>query len=88
MFFSAQLDIMSPQTEIYATMGNYDNNPNEMKSTLLAFLISFLTAGATFLLLLEGRGHVYLKLLLVGLFAAGYFAWSYFDRIKLYYKEK
>ena len=88
MFFSAELDIMNPQTEIYATVGNYDNNPNEMKSTLLAFLIAFVTAGATFLLLNEGRGHVYLKLLLVGLAAAAYCAWSFFDKIKLYYKEK
>jgi len=88
MFFSADLDIMNPQYEIYATMGNYDSNPNEIKSTLFAFIISFLTAGATFLLLIEGRGYVYLKLLLVGACAVGYYAWSYFNNIKLYYKEK
>ena len=88
MFYSAELDIMNPQHEIYATMGNYDGNPNEVKSTLLAFIISFVTAGATFLLLIEGRGFVYIKLLLVGLVAAICCAWSYFNKIKLYYKEK
>ena len=88
MFHSAELDIMNPQNEIYATMGNYDGNPNETKSTLLAFIIAFVTAAATFLLLIEGRGYVYLKLLLVGLAAAIYCAWSYFNKIKLYYKEK
>ena len=88
MFYSAELDIMNPQYEIYATVGNSDNNPNETKSTVLAFIVSFATAAATFLLLSEGRGHVYLKLLIVGFLLAVYCAWSFFDKIKLYYKEK
>ena len=88
LFYSAESDIMNPQYEIYATMGNYENNPNETKSTVLAFAVSFVTAIATFLLLVEGRGHVYLKLMIVGLLAALYCAWSYFNKIKLYYKEK
>lgn len=88
LFYSAESDIMNPQYEIYATMGNYENNPNETKSTVLAFAVSFVTAITTFLLLVEGRGHVYLKLMIVGLLAALYCAWSYFNKIKLYYKEK
>ena len=88
MFHSAELDIMNPQYEIYATVGNHDGNPNETKSTILAFAIAFITALSVFLLLSEGRGHVYLKLLIVGLFAAAYCSWSFFDKIKLYYKEK
>ena len=88
MFYSAEQDIMNPQSEIYATMGEHENNPNEMRSSVTAFIISFVIAGATFLLLSEGRGYVYLKLLLVGLAAVLYCAWSFFDKIKLYYKEK
>ena len=88
MFYSAELDIMNPQYEIYATVGTHDGNPNETKSTVLAFIAAFATSVATLLLLIEGRGYVYLKLLLVGLFAAVYCAWSFFNKIKLYYKEK
>ena len=88
LFYSAECDIMNPQYEVYATMGNYENNPNEIKSTVLAFIIAFVTAIATFLLLIEGRGDVYLKLMIVGLLMALYCAWSYFNKIKLYYKEK
>ena len=39
MFYSAEMDIMNPQAEIYATVGNYDDNPNEMKATVTAFII-------------------------------------------------
>ena len=88
LFYSAECDIMNPQYEVYATMGNYENNPNEIKSTVLAFIIAFVTAIATFLLLIEGRGDVYLKLMIVGLLMVLYCAWSYFNKIKLYYKEK
>ena len=88
MFFSAEQDIMNPQYQIYATMGENENNPNESKSTVTAFIISFLLAGSTFLLLDEGRGFVYIKLLLVGLGALAYCSWSFFNNIKLFYKEK
>ena len=88
MFYSAELDIMNPQYEAYATMGNSDNNPNETKSTVVAFAISFLVAIVVLLLLIEGRGHVYFKVFIVGLIAAVYFTWSFFDKIKLYFMEK
>ena len=88
MFYSAELDIMNPQYEAYATIGNADNNPNERKSTVTAFAISFIVAIVVLLLLIEGRGFVYTKVFVVGLFAAGYFAWSFFDKIKLYFMEK
>ena len=88
MFFCAEQDIMNPQAEIYATMGNYDNNPNEIKATVTAFVFSFITAAAVLLLLIEGRDGVYLKLFLVGLLAALYCTWSFYTKVKLYYKEK
>lgn len=88
MFFSAEQDIMNPQQQIYATMGENENNPNESKSTIVAFVLSFALAAATFLLLDEGRGYVYVKLLLVGLGALLYCGWSFFNKVKLYYKEK
>jgi hypothetical protein len=88
MFFSAEMDVMNPQAEIYATVGNYDNNPNEIKATVTAFIVSFVSAAAVLLLLMEGRPGVYLKLFLVGLALAILSAWSFHSKVKLYYKEK
>ncbi len=88
MFYSAQLDLMNPQRRLYASVGSTVSNPNETKSTVSAFLISFLTAVAIFLLLFEGEGHVYSKLIFVALGALIYRTWMFFSMLKLYYKEK
>ena len=100
--YCAELDIMNPQHEIYATVGTPDNNPNETKATVSAFIISFLMAAATLLLLMDKSdaiSHiplgsslsidtVYIKFLFVTLAVMLYRLWLYFSKIKLYYKEK
>lgn len=88
MLYSAELDLMNPQTEIYAAMGSTENNPNEIKSTVSAFIISFITAGAMLFLLTEGGRFVYLKIALVGVAALIYRAHLFFTKIRLYYKER
>lgn len=100
LMYCAEQDLLNPQYEIYATVGATDNNPNETKATLTAFIIAFLTAGATFLLLLDkseaigviklgslSLDTVYLKIFLVGLGCMLYRVYLYFSTIKLYYKE-
>ena len=102
LMYSAELDIMNPHYEIYATVGSSDSNPNEVKSTVSAFIISFLVAGATVLLLMDtsaavdfvrfsdtlALNTVYLKIFCVGTACAVYRVFLYFSKIKLYYKEK
>ena len=88
LMFCAQTDIMNPQTEIYATMGEHENDPNEGVATVTAFLISFVVCIVTLLLLGEGVGKVFTKLFLVGLGLFIYECWLFFSKIKLYYKEK
>ena len=88
MFYSAELDLMNPQNQLYASVGSTVSNPNETKSTVSAFLISFLTAGAIFFLLLEAEGYVYLKLIAVAFVVLIYRVWAFFSMLKLYYKEK
>ena len=88
MFYSAQLDLMNPQSQLYASVGSTVSNPNETKSTVSAFLISFLTAGVVFFLLFEGEGHVYVKLIAVSFGVLIYRIWMFFSMLKLYYKEK
>lgn len=88
MFYSAQLDLMNPKTQLYASVGGAVSNSNETKSTVSAFIVSFFTAGVVFLLLFEGAGHVYLKLIVVSLCVLIYRTWMFFSMLKLYYKEK
>lgn len=88
MLFSAEQDLMNPQTELYATVGSSESNPNETKSTVTAFIISFAVAGVIFLLLTEGAGGVYPKLLLVSVCALAYRIYTFGATVRLYYKEK
>lgn len=88
LMFCAQEDIMNPQTEIYASVGEYENDPNEAKATVSAFIISFIVAAAAFMLLLEDTNSVFIKLMLVGLALFAYEGWLFFSKVKLYYKEK
>ena len=53
VIFSAMLDVMRPQNEQYATVGDVARNPNETASTVVAFVLSGLTAGFGFILFSE-----------------------------------
>lgn len=88
-FYCAELDLMNPQIELYATVGSSESNPNETKATVSAFLISFATAIIVLLLLIEGTGlNVYFKMLFVSLIALVYRIHLFLSKIKLYFKEK
>ena len=89
MLYCAELDLMNPQVELYATVGNSESNPNETKATLTAFLISFIVAGVVFLLLLEGGGiSVYVKFVCIAAAVMVYRVLLFFQKLRLYYKEK
>jgi hypothetical protein len=80
---------MNPQTEAYATMGSSDSNPNETKSTAVAFILSFAVAALVFLILqMHERYNLYLKVLLVAIAAFAIKAFTFYQNVKLYYKEK
>jgi hypothetical protein len=82
------LDIIHPHTEIYAAVGEYENDPNELKSSSMAFTTSFLIALLILLLLFkESIAAVCIKFAIVGLLALVYRAFLFFTNIKLYYKE-
>ena len=87
LLFCAELDLMNPQNELYAAIGNSEKNPNETTATLTAFLISFVVAGVLFLLMMEGS-RPFFKLLLAGLGLLFWRGWLFFSKIKVYYKEK
>ena len=94
IFYSATLDIMNPQNEIYATEGGSISNPNERKSTIIGFIVSFFFALVGFVLLRESFRKTgsfdgaFIKLLLIGLAFAGSCILLFFLKIKAYYIDR
>jgi len=92
MLFSAALDIMHPQNEQYATTGLAIDNPNENKSTLMAFLVSFAFAIIGYKLLSEAQalGNLIIgfgKLFLIGAVYLIFNVYMFVKRVKAYYYE-
>ena len=94
IFFSASLDIMNPQNEIYATEGESVSNPNERRSTIVAAIISILFAGMSFLFFSESTFKynsfkpAFLKLLIIALVFAVSCIALYFIKIKAFYNDR
>ena len=85
--YSAELDVMHQKVELYSTT-NENINPNETKSTIVAFFISFLVFGIMLLLLIENSNTItYVKMLVIGLIAFIMRFYLLLTNIKLYYKE-
>ena len=88
LMWSAEMDIMNPQHEQYATLGNVIDNPNERNSTIMAFLISALLAFWLYFICNEGRQLATIKVAIVALVFLAVRTYLYFTRIRLYYAEK
>lgn len=88
LFWSGELDLMNPQYEQYATFSEQSNNPNENKSTILAFVLSFMFALAVFLLMGEGVNKIWIKAFVVSIVLLAFRIFTYFLKIRVYYKEK
>ena len=88
LFWSGEMDIMNPQYTQYATFSEQSNNPNENKSSVLAFALSFLIAGGMLLLSFEDASIVWYKVAAVAVVIAAVKIYTYFLKIKVYYKEK
>ena len=89
LFMCAESDLMNPQIEIYASVGEEESNPNETKMTAIAFGASFAIALIVMLLLmLHERQNVYLKLMLVAMAVLARKIYVFIRKITLYYREK
>ncbi|MDD4815705.1 MAG: hypothetical protein PHQ62_01015 [Clostridia bacterium] len=88
MFWSAELDIMNPQYHLYSTYGQAVDNPNEKRSSTLAFLLAFLIFGVSLFLFIENINVAWYKIFFIGLAIFVARLYFYFTRIKVYYKEK
>ena len=86
--WSVELDVMNPQNEQYQASGEHLKNPNEGKSTIIAFITAFAFAFITYAFLGEKLSVVFIKLLLIGFAYLAIRAYLLFTRISIYYKEK
>lgn len=87
LLYSAELDIMNPQTHDYATTGNHSHNKNESKSNLSAVILSALFTILTYFFISENPSVVWIKLLLIAVTYLILRIYLYSSKIKIYYKE-
>ena len=94
IFYSAGLDIMNPQNEVYATDGEQINNPNENKATVAGFIVAFVYALLAYLFMQEsvktyGNTHMaIIKLFLIGVAFFGAMFFLFYKKIRAFYYEK
>lgn len=87
LFSSAERDIMNPQAKQYATFSDQFNNPNERASAIVGIILPLVVfAVALFLSSEEGEG-AWVKLAIVALVYAAFKVYTYFMKIKAFYKE-
>ena len=93
MIYSALLDVMNPQNEQYASTGVVEDNPNENKSTILAFILSFAYAIIAFILFNEsGVQHgsylpACIRMLIISIVYCASCVILFIKKIKAYYYE-
>lgn len=88
LMWSAEMDIMNPQNKQYQTTGDsVTNNPNEGRSTLFAFVLSFLFFGASLFLFGEGIDVAWIKLSVLAFVFMIFRIVLFVEKVKVYYKE-
>ena len=88
LLWCAELDIMNPQSQQYATLGLEFNNPNERTATILSLAISVIYAFLLYFLSTSGVQASFIKVMILALVFLVARIYLYFIRVKLYYKEK
>ena len=92
MVYSATLDISNPQNEQYATIGVNFNNPNEAKSTTIAFILSIIYTLFSYKILYESGmegNFLYgiIKLLIISIALFTYFLIQFIRRVRAFYYD-
>jgi hypothetical protein len=88
LFWCGEMDIMNPQYEQYATFSEQSNNPNENAASILTFILSAVFALVLVFLSLEGVDLAWINVTGLLLILAAFKVYTYFLKIKVFYKEK
>ena len=87
LFASAERDIMNPQTKQYATFSDQFNNPNERASAVVGIILPLVVFAVALFLSSEEGESAWLKLAFVAVAYAAFKVYTYFMKIKAFYKE-
>ena len=87
ILWSAELDFLNPQTVRMRTEGILSGNPNEVKSTILAFALSAVSFGLILFFLMDGGNFVWLKLFFIAFALLALRAWLFYYKSKVLFKE-
>ncbi|MFA6860565.1 MAG: hypothetical protein WCR30_04180 [Clostridia bacterium] len=88
ILWSAELDIVNPQYNQYNNgISTTGSNPNETKSTLIAFIISFLFFAVSLFLFFENYGVAWQKLFFIALLLFGSRLYLFAVNAKVYFRE-
>ncbi len=94
IFYSAGLDLMNPQNEVYATDGEQINNPNENKATVVGFIVAIIYAILAFVFIQEAyrvNGSIDMAFIRLLIIAIGFFASTillFVLKVRAFYYEK
>lgn len=94
VFFNAILDLINPQNEHFATVGNTNGSKNETKATIVAFIAAAAVAGLSFFLLQESNNlygsytHACVEIMIIGLLCFAISVYMFYSNIKCFYYEK
>jgi hypothetical protein len=88
LFWCGEMDLMNPQYEQYATFSEQSNNPNENAASILTFLLAIIFAFVALFLSLEGVDGAWIKVTSLLFVIAAFRIFSFFVKIKVFYKEK
>ena len=89
IFFSASLDIMNPQNELYATEGSSISNTNERISSAVGLIISLLMGVFAYLFCIEVVAIVaYIKILVISIVFAASSILLFYLKVKAFYIDR
>lgn len=88
LFWSAEMDVVNPQTAQYQTTGSHISNPNDLKSMLTSLLLSALFAFITYFFIAENLAVAWYKILFFAVLFLSLRIWLYVNKVNVYFKEK
>lgn len=84
---SAEIDFMHPQSALYRTEGLASKNPNETKSILLAFVMSFLMFGLVLFFYIKDPINLWIKLFFVVAAVLALRVYLFYNKAKILFRE-
>lgn len=87
ILWSADIDFMHPQANIFKTEGLAGVNPNEVKSAVLTFALAAASFGLVYFFLSDGGRYVWLKLFFIALLLLGLRIYLFSRKAKVLFRE-